>query len=80
MRDPRTFDEYLQSDSKLVRQVQSRYFPIKEIAGSGTEPEYIRFPFGYNVLKPLVGTLTLSEKESFLGCEKQTAFSLCSQP
>lgn len=54
-------------------------FPLKKYAGSGKEPEYIFFSFGYNMLKPLVGTLTLSEKESFLGCEKQTAFSLSPQ-
>lgn len=54
MRDPRAFDEYLQSDSKLFCEVQPRYFPIKEIAGFWNEPDYILFSFGYNVLKPLV--------------------------
>ena len=70
-----TFSQIPNSSAKSSADI----FPIKEIGGSGNEPEYILFSFSYNVLKPLVGTLTLSEKESFLGCEKQTAFSLRSQ-
>ena len=66
MRVPRAFDEYLQSVSKLFCEVQSRYFPIKEIAGSWNEPQYILFSFGYNVLKPLVSTSVNFELERII--------------
>ena len=81
MRDPRAFDEHLQSDSKLFCEVQSRYFPIKEIAGSWNEPEYILFSFDYNVLKPLVSTSVNFELERIiLKLRKQKDFALCLQP
>ena len=81
MRDPRAFDGYLQSDSKLFCEVQARYFSIKEIAGSWNEPEYILFSFGYNVLKPLVSTSVNFEVERIiLKLRKQKDFSLCPQP
>lgn len=81
MRDPTAFDEYLQSDSKLFCEVQSRYFPIKEIAGSWNEPEYIPFSFDYNVLKPLVSTSVNFELERIiLKLRKQKDFALCPQP
>ena len=81
MRDPRAFDEHLQSDSKLFCEVQFRYFPIKEIAGSWNEPEYILFSFDYNVLKPLVSTSVNFELErSILKLRKQKDFALCPQP
>lgn len=81
MRDPRAFDEHLQSDSKLFCDVQSRYFPIKEIAGSWNEPEYILFSFDYNVLKPLVSTSVNFELERIiLKLRKQKDFALCPQP
>ena len=81
MRDPRAFDEYLQSDSKLFCEVQSRYFPIKEIAGSWNEPQYILFSFGYNVLKPLVSTsVNFKLERIILKLRKQKDFSLCTQP